>query len=103
MSIQEDLRRTTAEDRTRKRRLVQVAEEARTPRDHEYAKRIDALISRAEAIAHDAVGIRPQKSELARRVAWDQAWSREFHRAMDNLAFGRGYRTQSHQAGQELN
>jgi hypothetical protein len=32
-----------------------------------------------------------------RRPAWDQAWSREFHKAMDELCSVKGLRMQSHQ------
>lgn len=81
-------------------KMVAKAEKRRTPRDRAYARKVDALIGHAERIATDHVGKMPPKREPLRIIAWQQAWSRAFHAAMDELASAHGLRRQSHQGAE---
>lgn len=86
-----------AEQRRAKERLVRAVEARRTMRDSAYERQVDALISRASREATATIGKVPPGREPRRVVTWEQAWSREFHRAMDALCLARGLRRQSYQ------
>jgi hypothetical protein len=77
---------------------VRAAEARRTSRDRKYEKKIDALIPDAERLATEQMEALPRRADKARRAAWEQAWARKFHRAMDLLCAKRGLRRMSWQA-----
>jgi hypothetical protein len=102
MGLRDDFRTMDKDRRRMATERVRFAESRRTPRDKKYAAKIDELIPKAVQAADAALGDMPPRRDPMRRFAWEAAWSREFHAAMDALALARGLRKQSQQAFAEL-
>lgn len=98
MGLHDDLKESALVRREVANKLVRAAEKRRTPADRSYTRRVDALIEKASQSAHAAVGPMPPNRDPLRVVAWEQAWSREYHASMDSLCLAKGIRRQSHQA-----